>query len=178
MRITSLRATATTARFFAFFPPPVFSVTRAMLLLPLPYRDGERLVTIFEANPSRGIANFPPTQWLIIVAIESGARLAEILAIRWADVDLEKHCVLIRAVEVGAKKTSRARELPLSSRLLGVLEMAKPDPSGREYKPTTYVLGVLGVRVKSVKKAWETAVLRSHGHEPSWIKGALSPNLD
>src|SRR5206468_1239793 len=38
----------------------VFSLTRAMLLRPLPYRDGDRLVAVFEANPSRGIVNAPP----------------------------------------------------------------------------------------------------------------------
>ena len=32
-----------------------------MLFRPLPYRDADRLVTIFEENPSRGAANSPPT---------------------------------------------------------------------------------------------------------------------
>ena len=39
----------------------IFSLTRAMLLRPIPYRDGDRLVTVFEINPSRGYTNFPPT---------------------------------------------------------------------------------------------------------------------
>jgi integrase len=29
---------------------------------------------------------------------------------------------------------------------------------------------VLGERVKRTKKAWETCVLRAHGHEPRWVK--------
>src|SRR5262245_65987879 len=32
-----------------------------MLLRPLPYRDGDRLAIVFEANQSRGLSNFPPT---------------------------------------------------------------------------------------------------------------------
>jgi integrase len=71
-------------------------------------------------------------QWLIIAAIESGARLGELLAVRWSDVNLEKHRLLIRAVEDGAKKTGRARELPVSSRLLAVMEMAKLGPVSPE----------------------------------------------
>ena len=27
-------------------------------------------------------------------------------------------------------------------------------------------------RVKSSKKAWETAILRAHGHSPHWTKGS------
>jgi putative ABC transport system permease protein len=37
----------------------IFSLTRATLLRPLPYRDADRLVTIVETNLSRGYANFP-----------------------------------------------------------------------------------------------------------------------
>ena len=81
----------------------------------------------------------------------------------------------MRAVEVGAKKTSRARLLPVSARLAAVLEMAKLDLAGREYPPSAYVFGALGARILNVKKGWETAVLRAHGHEPAWVRGALAP---
>jgi len=39
----------------------IFSLTRAMLLRPLPYRDSDRLARVFEANPSRGQMNAAPT---------------------------------------------------------------------------------------------------------------------
>jgi integrase len=113
-------------------------------------------------------------QWLIIAAVETGARIGELLAIRWTDVTLDKRRLLIRAVEEGAKKTGRARELPVSSRLAGVLEMARLDPAGRPYPPPAYVFGALGNRLKSVKKAWTTAVLRAHDHEPVWVVGKLA----
>ena len=54
--------------------------------------------------------------------------------------------------------------------------MVRTDPEGRIYPPTAYVFGELGKRVKSVKKAWETGVLKAHGYEPEWVAhGKLSP---
>jgi hypothetical protein len=49
--------------------------------------------------------------------------------------------------------------------------MARTDPAGREYPATAHVFGVLGERVASIKKAWESCVPRAHGHEPKWAKG-------
>jgi integrase len=115
-------------------------------------------------------------QWLIIAAIETGARLGELLSLTWADVDLERGTLLIRAVHTGAKKTGRSRKLPVSARLAAILEMATTDPAGRKYAPPQCVFGALGARVDSVDKAWQTAVLRAHGHEPTWTAtGALTP---
>jgi len=62
----------------------------------------------------------------------------------------------------------------VSARLAAVLEMAKLDPAGREYPPSAYVFGALGAQIVTIKKAWETAVLRTHGLEPQWIRGALA----
>jgi putative ABC transport system permease protein len=39
----------------------IFSLTRAMLLRPLPYRDGDRLAIVLETNPARHIPTAPPT---------------------------------------------------------------------------------------------------------------------
>ena len=39
----------------------IFSLTRATLFRPLPYRDSDRLAIVFELNQSRGLANVPPT---------------------------------------------------------------------------------------------------------------------
>jgi integrase len=109
-------------------------------------------------------------QWLIIAAIETGCRLGELLALQWEDVDTSKRTVLVRAAERGAKKTGRSRLLPMSARLAATLDMAKTDPAGRQYPPAAYVFGQLGARVRGIKKAWETCVLRAHGHEPQWTR--------
>ena len=74
-------------------------------------------------------------QHLVIAALESGARRGELLALRWADVNLEARTALIRAVEQGAKKTCSARELPISGRLAAVLEMAHDQAKGANDHP-------------------------------------------
>ena len=73
---------------------------------------------------------------LIVAAIETGCRLGELLALKWADVNLDKQTLLVRAVERGAKKTADARSIPISTRLAAVLEMVKTDPAGREIPPS------------------------------------------
>ena len=86
--------------------------------------------------------------WLIIAAIETGCRRGELLALQWADVNLLKRTLLVRAVEEGARKMGRSRLLPMSTRLAGVLDLAKLNPAtGREYAPSAYVFGELGLRV-------------------------------
>jgi integrase len=65
--------------------------------------------------------------------------------------------------------------LPISARLAAVLTMAKTDPAGHEYPTTAYVFGELGEKVHTSKRAWETCVLKAHGHDPVWRKTALAP---
>jgi hypothetical protein len=93
-----------------------------------------------------------------------------LLGLQWADLNLSKRTLLVRAVEQGARKTSQPRQLPVSARLAAVFEMARLDLAGRPYPLTAYVFGQLGRRVRSIKKAWETCVLRAHGYTPTWSK--------
>jgi integrase len=110
-------------------------------------------------------------QWLIIAALELGARRGELLSLQWADVDRERRLVRIRAENA---KDGEDRTLPISDRLAGVLEMAKTDPAGKEYPSTAYVFGEVGLKTANTKRAWETAVLKAYGHKPEWTKGTLS----
>src|SRR5262245_13238994 len=50
---------------------------------------------------------------LIVAAIETGCRLGELLALRWADVDLEHQELRIRS---GTAKDEELRRLPISAR--------------------------------------------------------------
>ena len=129
---------------------------------------------LLKAADSSGSQAGPRLQWLIIGAIETGCRIGELLALQWSDADLSKRTVYIRAAEEGARKTGHSRLLPMSARLAAILEMAKTDPTGRSYPPSAYVFGQLGMRVRSVKKAWETAVLKAHGHDLQWRGTTLS----
>jgi integrase len=92
---------------------------------------------------------------LICAMLETCCRPGEILSLQWQDVDLETRELTIRAEKA---KTRRARRLPISSRLLAILEMRKLDPSGKPFPPDAYVFGNrLGRRVTSIRTAWENA---------------------
>lgn len=100
----------------------------------------------------------PGMQRLIIAALETGCRRGELLALQWLDVDLQRKEIRIRAENA---KDGETRLLPVSTRLAGVLEMARLDPAGEEYDATDYVFGECGKRVKSTKRAWENACERA-----------------
>ena len=99
------------------------------------------------------------------------SRRGELLALTWRDVDLPSRQLTIRAETA---KDDEERRLPISDRLAGVLEMAKTDPAGKDYKPTACVFGEVGQPMAFPKKAWETCVLKAHGQTPAWQQGGLS----
>ena len=110
---------------------------------------------------------------LIVAALETGCRLGELLSLRWQDVDLERGEITIHAVNAKARMV---RHIPIVARLRAVIEMASVDPAGHQFGPTAFVFGdAVGRRLKSPKKAWATAVLKAHGHTPTWVKSDLSP---
>ena len=55
--------------------------------------------------------------------------------------------------------------------------MRRNSPTGVPFPPSTYVFGDdIGRRVRSVRRAWQTAVL-AHGHKPTWIwKKKIGPD--
>ena len=92
---------------------------------------------------------------MFVAAIETGCRVGELLSLLWADVSLNRGWVRIRAETA---KGDKYREIPISTRLKGVLEMARHDPAGREFGALHCVFGSeVGRRFTSSKKGWETA---------------------
>jgi integrase len=109
---------------------------------------------------------------LIVAALETGCRLGELLGLQWRDVREIDAVLLLPAKKT---KTGEARDVPITSRLRGVLEMRRLDPSGRAFGPEAFVFGnELGERVGSIKRAWQTCVLKAHGYTPSWKKSGWS----
>ena len=105
---------------------------------------------------------------LIVAAIESGCRQGELLAVRWQHVDLTRR---ENTLPASVTKNGRERLVPISRRLLAVLEMAQHDPAGHRFGPEAYIFrDAIGRRRGSPKKAWETAVLRAHVHTPQWSR--------
>ncbi len=154
-----------------------------------PFKRGTEAVVKLSPEPSRSrrlapdeearvlAACAPHLRAVVEAALETGMRRGEILSLQWSQVD---GCHVARSRVVWATrpalvlpwtktKTKTERRLPISSRLRAVLEMRRFDPAGDPLPPSAYVFGDgLGRRVDSTKRAWNTAVLRAHGHEPTY----------
>jgi integrase len=110
----------------------------------------------------------PRLKRLIIGAVESCCRQGELLSLTWRDVHLDRREMTIHAERT---KTKTGRVLPISDRLVGVLEMAKTDPTGKDFGPEAFVFGdVVGRQVGDVKRAWECCVLKAHGQKPAYTR--------
>jgi integrase len=132
--------------------------------------DGKVLA---ESEEQRLLAAAPPLlQRIIIAALETCCRCGELLALRWRDVNLDGRTLRIRAETA---KDAEERILPISTRLAATLEMARTDPAGHDYPGAALVFGELGQPIRSIKKSWETTVLKAHGYTPVWKHGGLAP---
>ncbi len=88
---------------------------------------------------------------LVVAALETGCRQGELLSLQWCDVDLDRRELRIQARNA---KDREDRHIPISTRLMAVLEMARHDPAGRAFGRDAYVFGdEVGGRVQSPKKA-------------------------
>jgi integrase len=120
-----------------------------------PESPREERLTSEEAERKLFEAASPHLRGVLTAMLETCCRPGEILSLQWLDVDLETRELTIRAEKA---KTRRARRLPISSRLLAVLEMRRLDPSGNPFPPDAYVFGDrLGRRATSIRTAWENA---------------------
>lgn len=91
---------------------------------------------------------------LIVAALETGCRQGEVLTLRWQEVSLNRREIRVLA---HTAKDDQDRILPISARLLAVLEMARHDPAGHVFGSDAYVFGSkIGEATKSVKTAWAT----------------------
>jgi integrase len=109
----------------------------------------------------------PHLQRLIIAALETCCRQGELLSLQRCDVRLERGEITLKAEKT---KTREHRTIPISQRLRAVLEMVRTGPDGKEFPPTAFVFGnEVGERLLKIKRAWQTTVLKAHGHQPVWI---------
>ena len=116
---------------------------------------------------------------IITAALDTGLRIGELLALQWRDVQWGARRLQVRAVEVGARKGGTGRVVPLTPRLERLLrQLAGTNPTGTPWPVTSYVFGnEVGERVKSIRKAWVTAVLRAHNVQPEWTGTALAASV-
>ena len=97
----------------------------------------------------------PNLRGIIIALLDTACRPGEILSLQWKDANLIRRELQVQAAK---SKTRTGRVVPISSRLMGVLEMRRLDPAGQPHGPEAYVFGdAIGRRIRSVRNAWDRA---------------------
>lgn len=110
----------------------------------------------------------PHLRAVVECALETGMRRGEILQLRW--IDVQDGAIHLQA---SATKTRTGRTIPISARLRAVLAMRRHDPAGEPLPPESFVFGTeIGSRIADVGRAWDTAILKSHGHTPTYTATA------
>ena len=101
-------------------------------------------------------ASTPHLHAVVVALSETACRVGEILSLQWGDVSRDRRELIVRAEKT---KTRTERLVPISARLLAVLEMRRTDPAGAPLGSDAYVLGEpIGRRVKTVRRAgWPLA---------------------
>lgn len=104
---------------------------------------------------------------LITAALETGMRRGELLSLQWWQVRTSPRPELfLPSVKT---KTLVDRVVPISTQLQQVLDSRRLGPDDEPHGPQAYVFGNdVGEQIKDVKRAWQTAVLKAHGHTPLW----------
>ena len=111
---------------------------------------------------------------VVEAALETGMRVTEILSLQWRQIRWTPRAEIFLPAQ--KTKATKDRRIPMSTRLQAVIEMRRVDPAGHAMPIDGYVFGdEIGEPVKSIKRAWGTAVLKSHGKTPTWAKGASPP---
>jgi integrase len=92
---------------------------------------------------------------VITALLDTACRPGEILNLQWRDVSLERREFVVQAVKA---KTRTMRLVPISTRLLALLELRRSDPSGHPLPGSAYLFGdEIGRRVASVRDDWNAA---------------------
>jgi integrase len=113
----------------------------------------------------------PHLRSMLIAALDTGMRRGEMLALRFGDIDWKRRLIVLRGVTT---KSRRTRVIPIgTSRLFAVLEWLRLDCAGALKTDDVPVFSnEAGEPLKTFKKAWVVAVLKAHGMDPHWRKGA------
>jgi len=106
---------------------------------------------------------------MLIVALDTGMRRGEMLALRFGDIDWARQLITLRGPTT---KSRRTRVIPIgTARLRAVLEWLRLDGGGGLKADHVRVFSdEAGEPLKCFKKAWAAAVLRAHGITPHWRK--------
>ena len=134
-----------------------------------PFRRGSQALIKFEREDNRRIKRVSPdeeqallnaasplTQMMIIAAVDTGLRRAELLNLACGDVDQTQQVLHVRSVNA---KSGKARIVPIGTqRLRGIVEWLLSDAT-RQRRPDDAPLFSRGgdLSIKSFRTAWENA---------------------
>jgi integrase len=137
-----------------------------------------RLDAVGERNEERRLLDHadPHLRAVLVAALSTGCRIGEILSLQWCQIRRDEkgkpRWVVLPATKT---KTGEARVVPVGDRLRAELSMRQHAPDGKEHPLQAYVFGdETGAQVTSVRRQWEDAVLRAHGHAPIRKRGKLT----
>jgi integrase len=132
--------------------------------------DNKRRRRISPEEEERLLSLSPPhLRSMIIAALDTGMRRGEMLALRFADIDLTRRLIVLRGTTTKSKKT---RVVPISTqRLEAVLRWLRLDAASEEKPAETPVFSdETGEPMRNFRKTFVLTVLRAHGVTPHWRK--------
>ena len=135
-------------------------------------RDRERHRRLEAGEDERLLAHAADSDpWLyalIIVLLETGCRIGEILALTWANVKWRENVLLI---EGDVAKNEEPRDVPMTALVRALLEMRRHAPDGFEFSSSAFVFGdAVGEHVQLAREPWEklctaVAITDLHVHD-------------
>jgi integrase len=138
-----------------------------------PFRRGSQAVIKLERENNRRSRRLSPAEEdrllkvasntvraLVIAALETGMRRGELLSLRFADVDLDRNVIHIRAENAKSKK---ARDIPIATtRLRSLLTFLSMDANRKRKMPEAPVFANrVGERLRDFRDAWLDALKRA-----------------
>jgi integrase len=133
----------------------------------LDHEDNQRARRITQAEEDRLLQQAPPQlRALIILALDTGMRAGEMLAIRVGDVDLVRGQITLRG---STTKNGKTRVVPIGTvRLHTALEWlaGSAGRSGLTDYDVPLIRRPDGLPLQQFRRAWEDTILRAHGQAP------------
>lgn len=130
--------------------------------------DNQRRRRIGPDEEQRLLSASPPhLQSMIIAALDTGMRRGEMLALRFADIDLARGLITLRGETTKSKRT---RLVPISTqRLRAVLEWLRIDAEGQKKSNETLVFSnEIGEPLPHFHNTWLRTILKAHGIKANW----------
>ncbi|MEE9230240.1 MAG: tyrosine-type recombinase/integrase, partial [Acidobacteriota bacterium] len=122
------------------------------------YLTAEQAGKLLDACPD----DFPHVHRLVTVLLETGARVGEVLALRWENIDFDTHRIRF---DSRTTKASRERFIPMTEEVEAVLRQAHSErlksPAAREW---VFTYG--GRHLKSCRRAFYTAMGQAGSERP------------